>query len=243
MASSTLKANEDQFREYVAEELRGIGAGHVTVHHDRVVLELESGSEGTLRVVAGFNEDHIGRSGWGDWLQLRIETADQTTPLLTLGWLGADEEALAASLGARVDPGLPPDQRGLNAAADIREGRYARGDAVALLRAEIGAAAGHSAAHSSRALTTFSAPERRAARLRPVEAASGGVTLDADFTAVSSATAARIEDRNPPLEELRELLIARTFELMQQELFRREGQVAGAGVLSSAKRNFLEAVE
>jgi len=64
MASSTLRACEEQFRDDIAAQLRGLGAGHVAVSPDRIVLELESTSEGQLRVVLGLNEDRVGRPGW-----------------------------------------------------------------------------------------------------------------------------------------------------------------------------------
>jgi hypothetical protein len=53
MASSTLKTCEAHFRGDIAVQLRGLGAGDVAAGPDRVVLELESASEGPLRIVAG----------------------------------------------------------------------------------------------------------------------------------------------------------------------------------------------
>src|SRR5262249_27375881 len=134
MALSTVKAWETQFREDIAAQLRCLGAGDVAVGPDRVVLELERASEGPLRIVAGLNEDHVGRPGWADWVQLRIESEDRTTPLLTLAWFDGG----IGSLEKRVDPDLPLDRRGFNAPADIRESRYGRGDVLDRLRADFG---------------------------------------------------------------------------------------------------------
>jgi hypothetical protein len=61
VASSTLKTWDTQFCEDIAAQLRGLGDGDVAVSPDRVVLELEGAGEGPLRVVAGLNEDRVGR--------------------------------------------------------------------------------------------------------------------------------------------------------------------------------------
>jgi hypothetical protein len=85
-----IKAFEDQFREDIAAQLRGLGKGDVTVSPDRVVLEVESARDGVFRIVAGLNEDHLGRPGWANWVQLRVEVEDRITPLLTLAWCDVD---------------------------------------------------------------------------------------------------------------------------------------------------------
>jgi hypothetical protein len=246
MAASTPKTYEDRFREDIAAQLRGIGEGHVSINHDRVVLELESGSEGTLRIVAGFNEDRIGRVGWSEWLQLRTETEDRTTPLLTLAWLDADDEARLASLESRLDAGMPLAARGLNAAADIREGAYASGDVLERLRRDLGAVMGQ-AGSRPQAIVPVSAPQRSVAAPGEGNAASREMILNTEFEPVAQALTARSDAqgnvRIPSLEELKEMLIARTFEAMQDELLKREAQLARSGVLSSAKQNFLEAIE
>jgi hypothetical protein len=130
MASSTLKTWEAQFREDIAAQLRDLGDGDVAVSPDRVVLELERAGEGPVRIVAGLNEDHVGRPGWAEWIQLRIESEDWITSLVTLAWFDGGMDLLEK----RVDPHLPLDRRGLNAAAHIREGRYAPAKAKAEVR-------------------------------------------------------------------------------------------------------------
>ena len=240
MASSSPKLYNDHFREDVAAQLREIGFGDVTVDHDRVVLELDSSREGALRVVAGFNEDPTGRPEWTEWLQLRIETEDRTTPLLTLAWAGAEDDAL---IEARIDRSLPLDRRGLNAAADIREGRYARDDALKLLRADLAAARGSAATASLRALATSRASRTDVAPFEPVSHLPPRNALDAEFAPVVPPAAARTDERIPSLPELKELLIAGVFEAMQEELLKREANLAGSGILSSAKSNVLEAIE
>jgi hypothetical protein len=247
MASSTLKAYKAQFREDIAAQLRGLGEGDVTVRPDRVVLELESAGEGPLRIVAGLNEDDVGRPGWADWVQLRIENEDRKTPLLTLAWLEMDEDSGPGSLETRVNPGLPLDARGLNASADIRQGPYRRGDALDLLRADLGSVSGRPMSRSSWALTRMDSPRRFVAALAPARNAPADEVVDAEFEPVVPAGAAGNEapgkTRIPPLAELREMLIAETFEAMQHELLSREAAVRSAGALWSIKASVLEALE
>jgi hypothetical protein len=61
--------------------------------------------------------------------------------------------------------------------------------------------------------------------------------VDAEFAVVSG------KGRIPPLEELKERLIAETFEALRHELLSREAAVAGSGALASAKAKVLEAIE
>jgi hypothetical protein len=248
MAPLTLKTYEAQFREDIATQLRGLGEGDVTVGPDRVVLELESAGESPLRIVAGLNEEPVGRPGWADWVQLRIENADRKTPVLTLAWLDMDGDGGRGALERRVNPDLPPDARGLKARADIREGPYSRGDALVRLRADLGGATGRRAPVPSRQLTRIHTVRRLApapVHTRPANEAPGSV-VDAEFDPVVQTSAAGEDARGPripPLEELKEMFIAETFEALQHELLSREAAVAGAGALSSVKANVLEAFE
>ncbi len=243
MALSTVKVCEAQFREDIAAQLRCLGAGDVAVSPDRVVLELESGSEGPLRIVAGLNEDRVGRTGWADWVQLRIESEDRITPLLTLAWFDGG----IGSLEKSVDPDLPLDRRGLNAPADIREGRYGRGNVLDLLRADLEAVTGHSARRSSRASMRIDPPRRAVAFVEPVRDPAPDSVVDAEFAVEAPSGAvenvARGNTRMPSVDELKERLIAETFEALQHELLSREAAVRGAGALPSVKGNVLEALE
>jgi hypothetical protein len=247
MASSTLKTYQTQFREDIAEQLRDLGEGDVTVRPDRVVLELESAGEGLVRIVAGLNEDDVGRPGWADWVQLRIENQDRKTPLLTLAWFDVDGDGGFGALETRVNPHLPLDARGLNASADIREGPYRRGDALHLLRADLGGASGRPASRSSRALTRMDAPPRFAVVRTPARESPPDDVVDAEFEPVTPAQTrgneAPSKARIPPLAELREMLVAETFEALQHELLSREATRRGAGALSSVKASVLEALE
>ena len=141
-----LSAARAAFRHDIAEQLRSLG-GDVIDGGERLAVELPNAAGEGVRVVAGFNEDGVGRAGWSEWLQLRVETADGGWPVLTLGWAVDDNDAARLALYERLTAGnLPDGQRGLNAAADVREGRYARTDAVRALHAELSAAAGNAPA-------------------------------------------------------------------------------------------------
>jgi hypothetical protein len=144
------------FREDVAQQLRlaaeraGL-VSSVTVGEAKIVLEIAgSGSDGDgLRLLVRFNDARDGVPGWVDWLTLLAETAEGRTPLLTLAWRDdeglSDEENLRRCLAvweARVDPDLPPGRRGLNAKADVRTGRYARGSVLGALLRDLQSAAG-----------------------------------------------------------------------------------------------------
>jgi hypothetical protein len=144
-SAQRLKDRERAFRDDIAAQLRAAGEGLglnvlVEIGAERIVLEFnhpEYGETG-LRVIVGINEDGKGRDGWCDWLELRSETADVAMSLLTLGWVGSEDMAARLALYDRLtDENLPFDARGLNAAADVREGKYARGDALALLRGNL----------------------------------------------------------------------------------------------------------
>jgi hypothetical protein len=239
MVSST-KVCEEQFREDIAAQLRGLVDGDVTVTPDRVVLELERAGEGPLRIVAGLNEDHVGHPGWTDWVQLRIESEDRVTPLVTLAWFDGG----IRSLEKRVDPELPLDRRGLNALADIRQGRYGRGDVCERLRADLKIVTGHSA---SRALRRVDPPRRAAAIIEPVRDLPRDSVVDAEFEVVAqTGTEKNVPPglpRMPTVEELKESLIAETFEALQHELLSRQAVVRGPGALSRVKANVIEGLE
>lgn len=243
MASSTQTVCETQFRDDIAAQLRGLGMGDVAVSPDRIVLEWESTGEGPLRVVVGLKEDPIGQSGWADWLQLRIESEDRITHLLTLAWFHGG----FASLEQRVDPDLPLDRRGLNAASDIREGRYCRGDVLDRLRADLDAVSGHEARRSSQALTRTDWPRRTAAVVEPVKNLAADKPVDAEFEIVAQSTVARnsapVPTRTPSLEELKERLVSELFEALQRELLSREATVRGSRASSSVKANVLKVHE
>ena len=130
----------------MAAEKAGLAAT-VTLDHERAVLEFDAPPiDGTPpRVVAAFSGDHMdGEPGRSDQLTLSAEVGDERMSLLTLAWRdgpGLDEGAALqqrlAELEARTDERVPLERRGLNAPADERTGRYARGDVIRQLAGDL----------------------------------------------------------------------------------------------------------
>jgi len=98
---------------------------------------------------------------------VRVESGEERNTLLTLAWLGdpgLDEEAgvqrRLADLEAGTDERLPLERRGLNAPADVRTGRYARGDVIRQLAGDLKRAAGQMppAPEQSHALVAIEPP-------------------------------------------------------------------------------------
>jgi hypothetical protein len=128
-----------RFRRDVAEQLRRAAAragvpASVTLDGERAVLETVGapGPDGApVQVIVAFNED--AGAGVSEQVRLHVERGEERGTLLTLAWLDdpdVDERAALqhrlAELEARTDGGLPLERGGLNAAADVRSGRYAK---------------------------------------------------------------------------------------------------------------------
>lgn len=242
MSSSILAAVERvraRFRQDVADQLRTAAedaglAATLTLDHERAVLEFdESLVDGpSPRVVATFNDDSDGGS---DRVHLYAETGDERTTLLTLAWRIApgleDEAALQlrlAQLETLTDERLPLERRGLNAPADERTGRYAKGDVIRQLAADL---------------------KRAAAQESPVRAQSHPLVVIEPLRSVT----ARVPDRRSASEDsgrisqqvalagnnletqranVTELLIS---SLMQRDLAEAESHFVGPGVAASAR--------
>ena len=166
-----LRSLEERFRGDIALQLEQLGYAvlpssvdsHVSISPDAVVLEISPDTGGTaFRAVARLEDERAAREGWARWLTVSLEDAETRHDVLTLAWL--DEGEILELLERRVDESLPLEQRGLNAAADIREGRYARGDALRHLKAELQAATRGNGFERSAVGTTLPA------RLSPVPA-------------------------------------------------------------------------
>ena len=233
-----LRAARATFQDDIAKQLGALG-GDVTGNGEHLAVELPR-SEG-LRVVVGFNEDAAGREGWSEWLQLRIETPDCSEARLTLGWTQADDDASRLALYEKLtDASLPPGKRGLNAEADVREGDYARADAVRALQDEL-ASTGRGLVPS---LVVMPVPALRVPAIagQRAEAARQPVVLDAEFAPAGGSTGGTL-GRTPSPAELKELLIAEIFAAMQHELLSKEAGLKGSGALPTAKAHFIEAGE
>jgi hypothetical protein len=239
--------HQDDVRDQLEEtgrmfEAWGVGST-VRPGRDRVTLELAApeGDDAVLSIVAAFNDGGVIRAGWENWLQLRIESGGEPEVLLTLAWLeGRDTD---------IDASLPLDQRGLNAIADVRERRLARGDVLTALVGEVKARAGDfSRANAAQALTVRvrnGRPERisdTAHRLEQIIAEFEPATAEGEM--LNPAFAVRVRRRRTPsLEELNERLIGEILEALQRELVQKDAQFARAGMHSTAKGRLAEALE
>jgi hypothetical protein len=174
-----------------------------------------------------FDAPHDGRDEWRSWLSLSLEAANEITPLLTLAWVDSEPEAA----------------RGLNSAADVREGVYAKGNVVNALRSDLRSALQGVAIHTSRAVA-----------LRPASDLSRTEHVSASEPRKHRATPHRIGNRasKAPLDagdievqraNVSELLISRLMKAMQSDLGDAESHFAGAGIAASAKQNIRAAVE
>ncbi len=240
------------FREDVAEQLRFAAeraglASSVTADAATIVLELAGGGPDgeDLRLLVRFNDAREAMPGWVDWLTLLAETAEGRTPLLTLAWRddegSSGQENLRRRLAeweARVDLDLPLERRGLNAKADVRTGRYARGSVLSALLRDLQSTSGTAMGHEPRAVALRAEPvtaprrEDRSARALPViEVSAKPVSPPAQILNPLSAAA------------LSERLIAAVLQSMQMELHECEARFAGAGLTSSAKARISDAME
>jgi hypothetical protein len=251
----------ERFRQDVADQLR-MAAGRaglaatVTLDEARGVLEFdEASSVGALpRIVAIFHEGTDGGAAGTDGLTLCAETSEEQSTLLELAWQddpGLDEETALecrlAELEARTDQRLPLGRRGLNAQADNRTGRYARGDVIGLLAGDLkrALAQGLPARTETHALVPIEPP-------RPVPASvpdrgsaseeSGRQPLQASDDLRALGRASRAGKRAPVgvhVEEQRanvsEFLISSLMQAMQRELAEVESHFVGPGVAASAR--------
>jgi hypothetical protein len=245
MPSSLLAAVERaraRFRQDVADQLRiaaekaGLAAT-VRLDHARAVLELDAAlPEGALPgVVAAFNDDGDGEPRGSDQVTVRVETGEERDTLLTLAWLddpGLDEEAALqrrlAELEARTDKRLPLERRGLNAPADVRTGRYARGEVIRQLAGDLKRAAGQAPRAQSQALVVVEPPRpvlpRAPDRREKPE--------DSGRRAPQAPLAGNIETQRANVSEL---LISSLMQAMQRDLAEAESRFVGPGVAASAR--------
>jgi hypothetical protein len=248
--SAAVERARGRFRRDVADQLQlaaaraGISAS-VTLDGERAVLELAAGdSDGApLQVVASFDED--AGTDASERVRLHVETGEERRTLLTLAWRddpsleeGATLQGRLAELEGRTDERLPLERRGLNAAADVRSGRYAKGDAIRQLASDLKRAAAHTlpAPEPSRALVAVDRP-------RPPSAGA------ADRAEKLQDSGRREAEAPPPgnIETQRanvsELLISSLMQAMQRELAEAEGHFVGPGVAASVRGRLGRAME
>jgi hypothetical protein len=242
MSSSLLAAIDDargRFRQDVADQL-GMAAekaglvATITLDHDRAVLEIAATlSDGSPpRIVAVFDDDRHGGLDSSAQVSLCAETGEEQVILLTLAWRNDPalngREALQrhlAELEARTSEHLPLERRGLNAAADVRTGRYARGDAIRQLAADLKRIATHAprVPEQSSALAVIEPP-----RL-PLDRAE---RPDERTRRMPPAPAGHIEAQRANVSEL---LISSLLQAMQRDLAEAESHFVGPGIAASAR--------
>jgi len=245
MSSSLFAAVERAracFHQDVADQLRmaaeraGLVAT-VTLDDERAILEFDEALAGGVlpRVTAAFSDDRGSEPGGSDHVTLSVETGDERGTLLTLAWrdeLGLDEaEALQrrlAELGSRTDERLPLERRGLNAPADVRTGRYARGDVIRQLAGDLQRAAAQAppAMERSHALVAIQEPPPVLAR------APDRAELHNARRVLQGLPAGDIETQRANVSEL---LIASLLQAMQRDLAEAESHFVGPGAAASAR--------
>jgi hypothetical protein len=223
----------ERFRQDVADQLRmaaenaGLGAT-VTLHHQRAVLEFDATLSGGTppRVIAAF--DDVSDAQTADQVTVHVEATDEAITLLTLAWrdeLGLNHEAALqqrlAELERRTDQNLPLERRGLNAPADVRTGRYAKGDVIRQLTADLKRAV----------YSQTPPPETQAHALVPIEPPPP----------IATKAPVRGEETPPPRDlalqrsNVSELLISSLMQTMQRDLAEAESHLVRPGVEASAR--------
>ena len=170
-------------------------------------------------------------------MTLYVETGEERRELLTLAWradAGLDEGAALqqrlSELEARTDERLPLERRGLNAVADVRTGRYAKGDVIRQLAGDLKRAAPQTppAREPSHALVAIDGPRPVLARALDRAEGSG----DSGRRAPEALPAGDIETQRANVSEL---LISSLMQAMQRELAEAESHFVGPGVSASVR--------
>jgi hypothetical protein len=235
----------DRFRRDVAEQLRmaaskaGLAAA-VTLAGDRALLRFEDVPDGLPRIVAVFSEGGDGAPGLSEQLSVLVESDEEQTTLLCVGWRDdpawGEEVALHARLAeleGRTDESLPLAHRGLNAPADVRTGRYAKGDVIRELAADLKRAAGNfrHAPEPSRALVAIGPAQAGPAR----GSDRGGTPAAGEARAAGAPMASDIAAQRANVSEL---LISSLMQALQRDLAEGESYFAGLGAEAAARARF-----
>jgi hypothetical protein len=240
-----------RFRQDVADQLRMAAAkaglaGTVTLHQDRAILQFEeaAGDDLSPRIVVLFNEEGGGEENVCERVSLYVEAGEERTALLSLAWRGgresegdAIEKARLADLEARTGENLPLELRGLNASADMRTGRYAKGDVVRQLIGDLKRAGEHLRGGSGppRALVAIerpvAVPERDAGRGESCRRSEGRTPRPA------------VPDMEVQRTNVSELLISNLMQAMQRDLAEAESHFVKPGLGSTARGRFGRAMQ
>ena len=236
-----LKRARERFRQDVADQLQMAAgkaglAATVTLHPDRAVLQFEDAPADMPCIVAAFDDDGHGEPNLSDRVSLHVETGEERTMLLSLAWRddretegGAVAQGRLAELEARTDERLPLALRGLNASADRRTGRYAKGDAVRHLIGDLTRVGQHlrGASGPSRALVAIERPGTVLAR----EAGRG----ESPERSAGRAPRPAVPDIEVQRANVSELLISSLIQAMQRDLAEAESALVGPGIAAMAR--------
>jgi hypothetical protein len=242
--SAAVERARGRFRQDVADQLRmaagkaGLAAS-VTLNDVRAVLEFGvTGSDGAaFQIVVAFNDQSDAEPGASDQVSVSVETGDQSRTLLTLGWRddpGLDEASTLrsrlAELEARTDERLPLERRGLNAPADVRSGRYAKGNVIRQLAGDLKRAAPQTppVREPSHALVAVERPRPVLAKA-PDRAETSG---EGGARAPEAPPGGDIETQRANLSEL---LISSLMQAMQRDLAEAESPFVGPGASASVR--------
>lgn len=214
-------------------------AASVTLDGEHAVLELAATDPhgAPLQVIAAFNDDRDAKPGASEQVSVRVETGEEQGALLTLAWRddpdvdeGTALESRLAELEARTDERLPLEHRGLNASADVRSGRYAKGDVIRQLAGDLKRAVPHPppAPKQSHALVAVERP-------RPVLARAPDRVERIEDNGRRAPEAPPAGDAETPRANVSELLISSLMRAMQHELAEAESHFVGPGVSASVR--------
>jgi hypothetical protein len=248
--SAAVERARARFRQDVADQLQlaaaraGVSAS-VTLNGERAVLELgATGSDAApLQVIAAF--DQGAEAGVSEQVSVRVEMGEERSTLLTLAWRdeprlneGTALQCRLAELETRTDERLPLERRGLNAPADMRSGRYAKGDVIRQLAGDLKHAAPQTlpVSEPSNALVAVE-------RSRPVPARAPDREERLEESVRRAPEAAPPGDTQTQRGNVSELLISSLMQAMQRELAEAESHFVGPGVSASVRGRLGRAME
>jgi hypothetical protein len=178
-SKARLTAAKAVFRGDVAEQLRSLG-GDVIDGRERLSVELPDAGEGA-RVVVEFSEGAPPRADLCEWLRLRVKAGGDSVPLLTLGWVVADDDEARVALYEGLSGGL-------NAGANFRELGDVQNRNVRALLMNLGVDLSPGKI-PSRAVVAVETSRSPVASTRPMARPAPAV-MDAEFAAVEPAEGA-----------------------------------------------------
>jgi hypothetical protein len=248
--SAAVGPARERFRRDVAAQMqlaaaRAGVAGSVTLNGERAVLEWGAAdADGTpLQVIALFDAD--AGTDASEQVSVFVERAEERSTLLTLAWRddpsldeGAALQHRLAELEGRTDERLPLERRGLNAPADVRTGRYAKGEVVRQLAGDLKRAAAHPRTAPDPSHALVAVPPARSLPARAPDQAEK--RQDSETCAPDAPPPVNSETQRANVGEL---LISSLMQAMQRELAEAESHFVGPGISASVRGRVGRAME